>query len=84
MTPFGAAAGEAPDLWPLFDRLAKDRPLLLVRGERSDLLTPETAAAMRARAPGLGYVEVPRVGHAPMLTEPDARTALAGFLDRVP
>jgi pimeloyl-ACP methyl ester carboxylesterase len=84
MEPFRAAAGQpAPDLWPLFDRLAAGgRPLLLVRGELSDLLTRETAEAMRARAPQMAYAEIPGVGHAPTLTEPPAKAALAAFLER--
>jgi hypothetical protein len=35
---------------------------------------------MRTAAPSLRYAEVPGVGHAPMLTEPAAREALASFL----
>lgn len=83
MEPFRQAADQpAPDLWPLFDKLAAGgRPLLLIRGEHSDLLTPETAAAMRARAPQMQFVEVPGVGHAPMLTEPAAQAALAAFIE---
>jgi len=82
MEPFRETAAQpAPDLWPYFDKLAEDgRPLLLVRGALSDLLSAETAAAMRARAPQMAYAEVPRVGHAPMLTEPAAQSALAAFL----
>jgi pimeloyl-ACP methyl ester carboxylesterase len=82
-TPQPGAA--PPDLWPFFERLAENgRPLLLVRGAASDLLTAETAAAMRARAPAMGYAEVPRVGHAPMLTEPEAQAAIADFLAKAP
>jgi pimeloyl-ACP methyl ester carboxylesterase len=88
MTPArqGGEAGEAPvDLWPLFDQLAAARrPLLLIRGETSDLLTPEAAAAMRARAPQMAYVEVAGVGHAPMLTEPEAKAGLVDFLAKAP
>jgi pimeloyl-ACP methyl ester carboxylesterase len=88
MAPIRAAAeagAPAPDLWPLFDALsAGGRPLLLVRGASSDVLEAEAAAAMRARAPALDYAEVPGVGHAPMLTEPDAQAALAAFLARAP
>jgi len=82
MEPFRETAAQpAPDLWPYFDKLAEDgRPLLLVRGALSDLLSAETAAAMRVRAPQMAYAEVPRVGHAPMLTEPAAQSALAAFL----
>jgi pimeloyl-ACP methyl ester carboxylesterase len=82
MEPFRKTSGKpAPDLWPLFDQLAAgERPLLLVRGALSDLLSASTAEAMRARAPQMGFVEVPRVGHAPMLSEPEARTAIEAFL----
>ena len=85
MEPFRQAAdAPGPNLWPLFDKLAAlGAPLLLVRGGLSDLLTAETAAAMCARAPQMDYVEVPNVGHAPMLTEPPARAAIEALLARV-
>jgi pimeloyl-ACP methyl ester carboxylesterase len=87
MRPAEPGNGEAaaPDLWPLFEGLASGgRPLLLVRGALSDLLTAEAAQAMRDRAPAMAYAEVPRVGHAPMLTEPAARAAIEAFLNQVP
>jgi pimeloyl-ACP methyl ester carboxylesterase len=67
-----------------FKRLAKKRPTLLVRGELSDLLEARQADWMRRAAPGMQYVEVPKVGHAPMLTEPAALEAIARFLAAVP
>jgi len=67
-----------------FRRLAKKRPVLLVRGELSDLLEARQADWMRRAAPGMQYVEVPKVGHAPMLTEPAALEAIAQFLATVP
>jgi len=67
----------------LYRRLAKKRPVLLVRGGLSDLIEPEQVAVMRAIAPALQVAEVPNVGHAPMLTEPEAQAALADFLDKV-
>jgi pimeloyl-ACP methyl ester carboxylesterase len=51
-----------------------------VRGETSDLLSPEIAATMRKRAPKMDFVEVPGVGHAPMLDEPEAKAAIFPFL----
>ena len=79
-----APTGPAPDLWPLWDALAADsRPLLLVRGALSDVLEPQTADEMARRAPQLRRAEVARVGHAPMLTEPEARDALAAFFAEV-
>jgi pimeloyl-ACP methyl ester carboxylesterase len=68
----------------LYKRLARNRPTMLVRGGISDLVGPEQAKYMREAAPSLRYVEVPNVGHAPMLTEPAARDALAAFLAEVP
>ena len=68
----------------LYKRLARNRPTLLIRGANSDIVGPEEARYMREAAPGLRYAEVPRVGHAPMLTEPAAREALERFLADVP
>jgi pimeloyl-ACP methyl ester carboxylesterase len=66
-----------------FRKLARKRPTLLVRGELSDLIEQEQSAAMRKAAPAMQYVEVPGVGHAPMLTEPAAREAIRQFLAQV-
>jgi pimeloyl-ACP methyl ester carboxylesterase len=68
-----------PDLWPLFGALAHV-PVLLLRGEVSTLLLPNTVAAMRARRPDMTVVTVPGVGHAPILTEEVVRVALDEFL----
>jgi pimeloyl-ACP methyl ester carboxylesterase len=68
----------------LYRRLARNRPTLLIRGGLSDLVGPEEARYMREAAPALRYAEVPGVGHAPMLTEPEARAALSAFLAQVP
>ncbi|MES2898720.1 MAG: alpha/beta hydrolase [Pseudomonadota bacterium] len=66
-----------------FRRLARNRPTLLVRGALSDLVEPEQAGYMRRTAPAMRYVEVPGVGHAPMLTETPARNAIEQFLSQV-
>lgn len=67
-----------------FRKLAHERPVLLVRGALSDLLEERQAAWMRRAAPGMACVEVPNVGHAPMLTEPAALGAVVEFLATVP
>jgi pimeloyl-ACP methyl ester carboxylesterase len=72
-----------PSLIPLFEALAK-MPVLVIRGALSDVLSPEGVAVMRNIKPDLETAEVPRVGHAPTLEEPEARNALAAFLVRVP
>jgi pimeloyl-ACP methyl ester carboxylesterase len=66
-----------------FRRLARNRPTMLVHGALSDLIEKEQVALMRAAAPTLTYAEIPGVGHAPMLTEPEALAALRAFLGRV-
>ena len=83
--PIRAAGAKAlvPNLWPMFGRLTKARPVLLVRGETSDLLSPTIVAKMQKRAPKMDYVEVPGVGHAPMLDEPEAKAAIFPFLGEV-
>ena len=80
--PFATPGNAAPpDLWPCWRALA-GRPVLLVRGEMSDILAPETAARMLAEVPGAEMVTVPRVGHAPTLDEPGAVAGIERLLDR--
>lgn len=72
----------APDLWPFFTALANGRPSLLIRGGVSDILSPEIAGRMRQAAPEMAMAEVPGVGHAPMLDEPEAMAAILALLTR--
>jgi len=83
--PIRAAGAKAlvPNLWPFFRRLARKKPTLLVRGANSDLLSAEIAEKMKKAAPTMAYVEVPGVGHAPMLDEPEAKAAIFEFLSEV-
>ena len=68
----------------LFRRLARRRPVLLIRGAQSDIISPEIADRMQRMAPRIRRVDVPGVGHAPMLTEPEAVDAIEQFLRTVP
>jgi pimeloyl-ACP methyl ester carboxylesterase len=68
----------------LFRRLARNRPILLLRGALSDLITPQIAARMAQSAPAIEIVVVPDVGHAPTLDEPVAVDAIARFLRTMP
>lgn len=78
--PFKVPGGAAPaDLWPAFEALA-DVPVLVVRGALSDLLSDKTLAAMKSRHPQMQAVTVPRMGHAPMLVEPEAIAAIEALL----
>ena len=82
--PFRVPGAEAgPDMWRALDALA-GIPVLVVRGERSDVLGAATAAAMVERlGSGAELVTVPGVGHAPSLDEPSAVEALERLLARV-
>ena len=71
------------DMWPLFAALAR-KPLLVVRGELSELLRPETLERMREAAPDMKSVTVAQIGHAPMLDEPEAAAAIDSFLASLP
>ena len=68
-----------PDLWPLFDAIT-GIPMLVIRGESSDILAPGCVAAMREKKPDLAVAEIPLRGHAPTLNEPSSRTAIDEFL----
>jgi pimeloyl-ACP methyl ester carboxylesterase len=81
--PFRLPGGDTGiDLWPAFDALA-DVPMLVLRGERSDVLGADAATSMTARARAASLVTVPRVGHVPTLAEPDAITAIDALLRKV-
>lgn len=71
-----------PDLWALYGALTHI-PLLLVRGEVSDILLPETVLRMRTVRPDMTVVTLPGIGHAPILTEPLVLAGIKAFLERV-
>jgi pimeloyl-ACP methyl ester carboxylesterase len=82
--PFRLPGNEAgPDMWRTLDALA-GKPVLIVRGENSDILGARAAEQMIVR---LGQraelVTVPRVGHAPTLDEPEASGAIDRLLAKV-
>lgn len=55
-------------------------PVLLVRGERSDVLTADAFERMGNLLPKARRLTVPGVGHAPSLSEPQTKAALDDFL----
>ncbi len=54
------------DLWAYWDRL--NLPVLVLRGEKSGVLTPETAGRMQRR-PDVQITELAGIGHSPMLMD---------------
>jgi pimeloyl-ACP methyl ester carboxylesterase len=72
-----SAQGESM-LWQLYDNI--QARTLLLRGADSDLLTPQTAAAMAQRGPRAQVVEFAGVGHAPTLVADDQVDCVARFL----
>ena len=80
--PFRVPGNETgPDMWRALASL-HDVPTLVVRGERSDMLTGATADRMVAALGDAHLVTVPRVGHAPLLTEPALATPIDDLLTR--
>lgn len=81
--PFRVPGAEAgPDMWGALSALA-GTSVLIVRGERSDVLSAAVAARMAEALPGAELVTVPGVGHAPTLAEPEAEAAVGRWLARV-
>ena len=79
------AATEGPQgaNWGLYEALA-GRPVLILRGGLSDLLSEEVADQMVDRLGGdAELVVVPDVGHTPNLEEPEAVAAMNRLLVRV-
>jgi pimeloyl-ACP methyl ester carboxylesterase len=70
------------DMWPLLQALGQ-KPLLLVRGELSDLMSASALEKMHVMVPDMKSVTVPGVGHAPMLDEPEAIAAIDDFLGKL-
>ncbi|MCC5978582.1 MAG: alpha/beta hydrolase [Salinarimonas sp.] len=67
-----------PPLWTLYAALSH-APLLVLRGEHSDILSNETLAEMAKRHPACQTHLVPGQGHAPLL-DGDAAARIATFI----
>jgi pimeloyl-ACP methyl ester carboxylesterase len=66
------------ELWPLYD--AVRCPMLVLRGELSDLLSRQTTLEMASRGPKARVFEVKGVGHAPTLMHDDQIAVIREFL----
>jgi len=73
-----ASGGKDIELWPLYDGITC--PTLLLRGATSDLLTHAAALQMSQRGPRAKLIEVPDVGHAPMLMDEAQVASVREFL----
>jgi len=81
--PFAQPGGEAGvDMWPGLLAL-KGRPVALLRGELSDILSKQVHRKMAKSLPDSDAVTIPKVGHAPMLDEDEAVAAIDRLLARV-
>lgn len=56
-----------PALWPQYDALIAAAPLLILRGEHSDLLSRATVIEMKKRNARVQAIEIDGQGHAPTL-----------------
>jgi pimeloyl-ACP methyl ester carboxylesterase len=68
--------------WEQVKRLTM--PVLLLRGERSDVVSRSSARRMVRVLPSAHCREIPRMGHAPTLYEPESRAAIREFVRSVP
>jgi pimeloyl-ACP methyl ester carboxylesterase len=75
-------AAEQANMWPALEALA-GRPVVIVRGAVSDLLSEETLTGMLARLPEAEAITVQGVGHAPNLAGPEVFGAVDRLLARV-
>jgi len=68
-----------PQMWPQFEAL-KHVPVMVLRGENSDLLSAKTVAEMALRHPRLANVTIHAQGHAPLLIDRFSMGIIADFL----
>lgn len=66
------------DLWALWEQI--DCPRMLIWGEDSDVLLPETVERMSRQTPNLERLNLPGIGHAPSLMENDQIDAVVRWL----
>ncbi len=72
--------GKEPEAdWEGFDALAQ-KPLLTLRGENSEILTPDILARMAARAPRMRQHIVPGQAHPPLLLDTPTISLVVEFL----
>ncbi len=71
--------GTPPALWAQYLAFGA-RPVLVIRGERSDILSDATLDEMKRRLPQCQTLTVPGEGHAPLLSDAPTIAAIVDFL----
>ena len=74
--------GIAPNMWAAFQTLA-DKPVAVIRGANSDVLSPEIVARMIKMHPDMIFAQVPDRAHMPFLDEPESLAAIQTFLQQI-
>jgi pimeloyl-ACP methyl ester carboxylesterase len=80
--PIGPDLMRGIDLWNVWSKV--QCPMLVLRGERSEVLLPATLAEMKRRKPDLEVAEFPDVGHAPALMSDAQIRVVRKFLRPAP
>jgi pimeloyl-ACP methyl ester carboxylesterase len=66
------------DLWHVWDKI--QCPVLVLRGQKSIALQPETAERMQKTGPCATVIEIPQTGHAPPLMNEEQIGMVRDFL----
>lgn len=74
---------EVETYWTQFDAM-RNTPLLVIRGETSDLFVESTVEEMARRMPAMERYTVKGQGHAPLLLDQPTIARIAGFLASCP
>jgi len=72
----------APALWRQFEALGHV-PVLVIRGERSDILSADTVAEMERRHPAVSTFIAENQGHTPILSDSASCQEVGRFLETV-
>lgn len=70
------------DPWQFYAAL-KDKPVTLLWGVLSDILTEDIIDKMKMAKPDLDVIPVPNRGHVPLLDEPECLAAIDEFIEKV-
>lgn len=72
-----------PDLWTLHQGF-QSIPLMVIRGENSNILSQATVTEMGNRHPGMKTLTAEGQGHAPLLHRPELLAGITAFIEGIP